>query len=95
MQTRNRTAPLAINNPIVILAQSHHPRAIGERKRTESIEPGVDPGQFCSPTAQTQCTNQLYLYHNLTNPNTILNPCAIPMQSRNPSTIQAEEKAEG
>ena len=95
MQTRNWTAPLAINNPIVILAQSHHPRAIGERERPESIEPGADHGQFRSPTAQTQRTNQPYLYHNRANPNTILNPYAIPMQSRNPSTIQAEEKAEG
>ena len=47
------------------------------------------------PTAQPQCTNQLYLYRNLANPNTILNPCAIPMQSRNPSIIQAEEIAKG
>ena len=95
MRTRNRTAPLAIHNPIVILAQSHHPHAIGERQRSESIEPGANHGQFRSPTAQTQRTNQLYLYHNLANPSTILNPNAIPMQSWNPSTIQAEERAEG
>ena len=47
----NRTAPLAIHNPIAILAQSQYPYAIGEQDLPGSLPCSIYSGSLGSPIA--------------------------------------------